>query len=102
MRARIAIVLAAAAVGAGGAGLQHLHASVGPSPGRYRLAVVDRGDVVSSVRASGNLSPERQLLVGAAVPGTVTAVLVSDNQKVNADQVITITEPNGMATDGWR
>ncbi|MGE3740545.1 MAG: efflux RND transporter periplasmic adaptor subunit [Geminicoccaceae bacterium] len=69
-------------------GLQHLDASVGPSPGRYRLAVVDRGDVVSSVRASGNLSPERQLLVGAAVPGTVTAVLVSDNQKVNANQIL--------------
>lgn len=88
MRARIVTILAVAAAGAGAAGLEHLHASVGPSPDRYRLAAIDRGDVVSTVRASGTLSPERQLLVGATVPGTVTTVLAGDNQEVNTDQVL--------------
>lgn len=88
MRARIAAILAVAAVGAGAAGLQRLHASVGTNPDRYRLAAIDRGDVVSTIRASGTLAPERQLLVGAMVPGTVTSVLVDDNQEVNSDQIL--------------
>lgn len=81
-------MLAIAAVSAGVAGLQRLHASVGINPDRYRLAAVDRGDVVSTVRASGTLAPERQLLVAAMVPGTVIAVPVEDNQEVSTGQVL--------------
>ena len=88
MRARITLVLAVAAAGAGAAGFHGLHANVGTRPDRYRLAAIDRGDVVSTIRASGTLSPERQLLVGAAVPGAVTSVLVEHNQEVSTDQVL--------------
>lgn len=86
MRARTGIVLAASLGVVGAVGFQHLHAGVSSRPDRYRFAALDRGDVVSTVRASGTLSPERQLLVSPAAPGTVTEVLAADNESVHADQ----------------
>lgn len=86
MRARTGIVLAAALGAVGVVGFQHLHAGVTSRPDRYRLAALDRGDVVSTVRASGTLTPERQLLVSPAAPGTITAVLAADNDSVHADE----------------
>ena len=86
MRARTGIMLAAGLAVVGVVGFQQLHAGVASHPDHYRLAALDRGDVVSTVRASGTLLPERQLLVSPAAPGSITAVLIMDNEPVHADQ----------------
>jgi HlyD family secretion protein len=88
MLSRSVVVVILTAVGGALVGLQQLHATAHVRPERYRLAAVDRGDVVSGVRASGTLSPERQLTLLAGVPGTITAISVGDNDLVQDGQVL--------------
>ena len=88
MLSRSVVVVILTAVGGALVGLQQLHATAHVRPERYRLAAVDRGDVVSGVRASGTLSPERQLTLLAGVPGTITAISVGDNDLVQESQVL--------------
>jgi len=54
----------------------------------YRTAEAERGDLVVTVTATGNLEPTNQVQVGTEVSGTVRSVEVDYNDIVTAGQVL--------------
>lgn len=60
-----------------------------------RLATVERGDLVRSVRGSGQLVPERVRFVSALAGGRVDEVRVEPGERVGADSVLVVlTNPD--------
>ena len=82
-----AMVLAVAAVSAVGL-VVGLNAQTPPPAPPYRTVTLDRGPVTSTVRASGTLSPERQVALSAATPGVLTDLLVNINSPVRGGDVL--------------
>jgi len=54
----------------------------------YVTETVDRGNLVVTVSATGNLQPTNKVDVGSELSGTVEAVLVDDNDRVKKGQVL--------------
>jgi HlyD family secretion protein len=54
----------------------------------YRLASVDRGPIVASVRATGTLNPVTTVLVGSQLSGQVVEILADYNTPVKQGQVV--------------
>jgi len=54
----------------------------------YKTQEAQRGDLVVTVTATGNLEPTNQVDVGTEVSGTVESVQVDDNDLVEKDQVL--------------
>src|SRR5215212_10422973 len=54
----------------------------------YRLAIVDRGLITASVRATGTLNPLTTVLVGSQLSGQVVEILADYNSPVKAGQVV--------------
>jgi HlyD family secretion protein len=54
----------------------------------YRLATVDRGPIVASVRATGTLNPVTTVLVGSQLSGQVVEILADYNTPVKEGQVV--------------
>lgn len=55
---------------------------------QYVTHTVARGDLVTTVSATGNLQPTNQVDVGSELSGTVEAVLVEENNRVKKGQVL--------------
>lgn len=70
-----------------------LRAQSRPAPPGYRLAVIDRGSIASTVRASGTLSPEQQVAVSPSGAGLLRELLVDDNSVVHAGDVLGRIDP---------
>jgi HlyD family secretion protein len=68
------------------------------SPAKYRLAAVDRGDVVTQVMASGTVHALSIVPVIAQTPGIVREVDVDYNSEVEAGQVLARLESAGSRT----
>lgn len=60
----------------------------GPEPTTYTTTAVQRGDVVTSVTASGTLSPVVRSTVGSQVSGRITEILVDFNDTVKKGDVL--------------
>lgn len=58
------------------------------SDAAYRLASVDRGPIVSIVRATGTLNPVTTVLVGSQLSGQVVEILADYNTPVKQGQVV--------------
>ncbi|MCB1961465.1 MAG: efflux RND transporter periplasmic adaptor subunit [Rhodocyclaceae bacterium] len=58
------------------------------TPVNFQRTPVTRGDLTVTVSATGTLQPTNQVDVGSELSGTITAVLVEDNDTVKAGQVI--------------
>jgi HlyD family secretion protein len=56
--------------------------------GRYRTAAVDRGTIVATVSATGQLNAVTTVQVGSQVSGLVKEVLVDFNSPVRKDQLV--------------
>mgnify|MGYP006284849435 FL=1 len=54
----------------------------------YHTAGVDRGDLVVTATATGNLEPESEVTVGAEISGLIDEVLVEENDRVELGQVL--------------
>lgn len=54
----------------------------------WQTHVVDRGDMLLTATATGNLEPKREVTVGAEISGLVTEVLVSENDRVRQGEVL--------------
>lgn len=54
----------------------------------YATAQVERGDLRVTISATGNLQPTNQVDVGSELSGTVTEVLVDNNDRVVQGQVL--------------
>ncbi|MCC6535571.1 MAG: efflux RND transporter periplasmic adaptor subunit [Burkholderiales bacterium] len=55
---------------------------------RFVTARVERGSLVATVAATGNLQPTNKVDVGSELSGTIEAVLVDDNDRVKKGQVL--------------
>jgi len=58
------------------------------APKSWRTAGVDRGDIVTTATATGNLQPGSQIAIGAEVSGRIQSVEVDFNAKVTQGQVL--------------
>jgi HlyD family secretion protein len=111
---RIADVLASAApdrarqiktwIAIGGAGLLLALAlwywfSNGDGKYDYRTATVRTTDLVVKVSATGTLEPVKQVEVGTEVSGIVSAVLVEENQRVKAGQILAQLDPERLQAE---
>jgi HlyD family secretion protein len=84
--AKILVVVAAgAALIGGGIWLARERAAQDPEK-RFKLATVERGDVVQTVSANGTLNPVVLVNVGTQVSGTVRKLYVDFNDRVKAGQ----------------
>lgn len=54
----------------------------------WQTHAVDRGDMLLTATATGNLEPKREVTVGAEISGLVTEVLVSENDSVRQGEVL--------------
>jgi HlyD family secretion protein len=70
----------------------------------WRLAKVDRGDVVASVNATGTINPISTVVVGSQVSGQVLEILADFNTQVVAGQVLARLDPTQVKArlDGAR
>lgn len=55
---------------------------------QWQTAAVDRGDMVLSATATGNLQPKSEVAVGAEISGLVREVLVKENDQVGKGDVL--------------
>ncbi|HPM80853.1 MAG TPA: efflux RND transporter periplasmic adaptor subunit [Candidatus Anammoximicrobium sp.] len=66
----VGVFLLVAILGLGGTYYYKLHASAKPVP-HFRTATVERGDLLSTISATGTLEPEEVVNVGAQVAGRI-------------------------------
>lgn len=59
-----------------------------PAEGAYRLAKVDRGEVIATVSATGAINPTTTVIVGSQLSGQVVEILADYNSEVEAEQVV--------------
>ncbi|MGU9978555.1 efflux RND transporter periplasmic adaptor subunit [Phreatobacter sp. HK31-P] len=98
------IVLVLAALGGGAwwfAGPGTLAVADQPA---WRLAKVDRGDVVAAVNATGSINPISTVVVGSQVSGQVLEITADHNSQVEAGQVLARLDPTQVKArlDGAR
>lgn len=86
---RVWLWLAAFLIVAGAAGFALWNPTGGnASEASYRLAAVDRGPILASVRATGTLNPVTTVLVGSQLSGQVVEILADYNTPVKEGQVV--------------
>ena len=85
MQRLIAIAIAAATILAAAV---YLFSDGAPAEGSYRLARVDRGEIIATVNASGTINPTTTVIVGSQLSGQVVEILADYNSKVTAGQVV--------------
>src|SRR3990170_189349 len=89
----VVVVLAAGVVG-----VQQFRGNGAEKPAQWRTAAVARQDLVVSVSGSGSISPASQVEVKSRATGTVTAVYVSEGDRVAKGQVLVrLSDPDAAA-----
>jgi HlyD family secretion protein len=68
----------------------------GEEPLAWDTRVVERGDIVLSATATGNLEPQRKVIVGAEISGLIREVRVSENDTVAVGDVLALFEPEEL------
>ncbi len=89
----IAVAIVLLVVLAGGWWMKSRGRKVAP---KYRTAEVTRGDVTSTVSATGSVEPVLQVHVGSQVSGTVAKLYVDFNSHVRAGQVLAQLETSAF------
>lgn len=84
-------ILAAVIVAVLGGGIYALTHRKPPAPA-YTTAPVKRGDVSTTVTASGTLQPTTKVDIGSELSGTVARVLVDYNDRVTKGQVLAVLD----------
>lgn len=87
-RLRRPLVIGAAVLVVAVAGLLLYKGLSGPKAPTYVTEALRRGDLVTSITATGTLAPVNTVSVGSELSGTVSAVLVDDNDQVRRGQVL--------------
>jgi len=59
----------------------------------YRTAKVERGDIVDTITATGNINAVTTVSVGSQISGTIQKLFVDYNSRVRKDQVIAQIDP---------
>jgi HlyD family secretion protein len=96
MRRRI--LLTSAVLLTGTVALTAFYRTTGDSTPELTTAVVARGDVVQSVKATGTLEAVTTVQVGSQVSGTIAELLADFNSQVKKGQVVARLEPSLFQT----
>jgi HlyD family secretion protein len=80
-------VLAAAGVAA------YFHLGKAPPESQYRTAKVERGEILDSITATGNINAVTTVSVGSQISGTIQQIFVDYNSRVRKGQVIAQIDP---------
>lgn len=59
----------------------------------YRTAKIERGDIVDTITATGNINAVTTVSVGSQISGTIQKLFVDYNSRVRKDQVIAQIDP---------
>jgi HlyD family secretion protein len=59
-----------------------------PDPIAWDTHVVERGELILTATATGNLEPQREVMVGAEISGLIREVLVSENDRIAVGAVL--------------
>lgn len=86
--------IAVLAVGAAGFGL--INSEAGDGETKFRTAAIDRGDVLKSVSASGQLNAVVTVEVGSEISGQISEMKADFNSAVRAGQVIARIDPESL------
>ncbi len=89
----LAISVAARSAGAGGQG------GAGNAQANVKRVTIDKGNLQLTVTATGNLVPPQQSNLSFDQPGRVQQVLVQQNQKVEAGQVLARQDDSSQRAD---
>lgn len=82
-----AVVAAAVAVAA------YLYFGKAPQESQYRTAKVERGEILDSITATGNINAVTTVSVGSQISGTIQQIFVDYNSRVRKGQVIAQIDP---------
>jgi len=85
--AAVALVLVAAGIAG------YFWFSTGDKEPKFRTEKISRGDITSTVTASGTVNAVTTVLVGTQVSGTIKEIFVDFNSVVRKDQVIARIDP---------
>lgn len=88
------VAVALAAAGTAGYGVLFDSSADDGAAGSYRFGTVSRADLVSSVSATGTLSPVVVVEVGTQVSGQIKELLADYNSVVRRDQVVARLDPD--------
>lgn len=89
-------LMAGAAVLVGIAGAGYWYFSGGQAPQGFRLAKIERGDLVAAVSSTGTLNPVVSVQVGSQVSGQVKEIFVDYNSVVKKGDVIARIDPDSF------
>ncbi|MDA0239869.1 MAG: HlyD family efflux transporter periplasmic adaptor subunit [Proteobacteria bacterium] len=95
VRRKSVVLLGLGAVALAGAAFAGLSGTE-PETQTYRLAKVERGSILKSVSASGELASVVTVQVGSEISGQVSALNVDFNSEVKAGQVIARIDPENF------
>jgi HlyD family secretion protein len=90
-------LLAMALVTSGYVAYRHAHSDAAPA---WRTATVQRGNIESTVSATGSLGAVTTVQVGTQVSGQVSAIYADFNSKVKKGQLIARIDPTLQQTQG--
>ena len=90
------MLIAGAAVVLGVAGAAYWHFSGSQAPQGFRLAKIERGDLVAAVSSTGTLNPVVSVQVGSQVSGQVKEIFVDYNSVVKKGDVIARIDPDSF------
>lgn len=93
MMKKILMVLALALLGAGGYWVWQRSMTASDGGPEFRVAEVERGDVVQSVTASGKLSAVETVEIGSQVSGNLKEIHVDFNDLVKQGQLVAKIDP---------
>ncbi|MFH0926311.1 MAG: efflux RND transporter periplasmic adaptor subunit [bacterium] len=63
---------------------------------QFRTAQIDRGEIASTVSATGTVKPVKEVQVGSQVSGTIEKIYVDFNDQVKAGQIICELDPRTL------
>lgn len=90
MKRLIAVVLI---LGAGGVAGWYFWRQAGSAAPQYRIAKVERGDILVSVTSTGTIQPLTQVQVGTQVSGTIKTLGADWNSIVTPETVLATLDP---------
>ena len=91
MKAVLTIIVLVGLVAVGGyVYLHYLHAE---PPANYRLAKVERGEMLPTINATGTIEPEEVVDIGAQVTGPITDLAADWGTVVKKDQILAQVDP---------
>lgn len=91
------VLIAGLVTALGAAAFAYWHFSAAPVQQDFRLAAIERGNIVATVSSTGTLNPVVSVQVGSQVSGQIKEIFVDYNSVVKKGDVIARIDPDSFA-----